>query len=114
MLEGFRNALSCMEGADEPILGPDLRMNLRDAIGWGRQKVGMAPLEHGEVVQVIPCGKGLLRADAQPLRDFTQRSSFVVVHMAEACIDIVPDDCEIRNGCAISLQPRMHDVHVGI
>jgi hypothetical protein len=32
--------------------------------------------------------------------------------MAEACIDIVPDNCEVRDGGTIVVQPGMDDVNV--
>jgi hypothetical protein len=103
-LESFEGALAAGFGADEAILGADVVLDGGDGIGGGEEVAGDMGGEHGEVIEVVSCGGGVLWGDLELSLDFLQGCAFAVAGVAEAGVDVIADDGEAGDGVAVSLE----------
>ena len=73
---------------------------------------GVLAGEHGEVVQVIAGGEGVVAVNTELAADFAEGGAFVVVGVAEAGIDIVTDEGEVRDLSHVVVEERLDGVGV--
>src|SRR5213594_1374884 len=68
--------------------------------------------KHRDIVEMVASSEDLLAPNAELASDLCKRSALVVTDMAEAGVDIVPYEAQVRNFAAVLVEERLNGIGV--
>ena len=114
MTQSFGHTFAAIAVAYKSALPTDGRFHGRDRIRRCGQPASPSRGQHGQIVQVIARGKNILRRDAQPTANLSERRAFVVSRVTEPRLNVISHDDQVRHPTGEFIQVRVNFVRLTI